>query len=244
MLFSKTPPPGSNSLCLPKRRRDPNLEILKPGLWILVLLFLLVTHKSLADVDLLRSIESKYQQSKSITANVKKILFVKTLNSKKETDGKMFIKSGGRLRLEFDKPSLNLVVLNSKELFSVQYPEDPEFDDKIRVLKSTRPQETQSQFVLTFILGKGGFLEHFKIKKAGENGDFFFFQLEPKSKKSDITNLKIEVDRKNLVITQIRFWDRLENETAMNFSKVMFDETVSDKLFEFEVPKGAEVTEI
>ncbi len=196
------------------------------------------------DTQVVAAVEKKYSEAKSIQAKIKKQLTLAVLEKEKEFSGQLFIQYGGFLKMEYEKPVRSFVLFENKVIWSVQYPEDPEFDNTIRVLKTKKPKDSQPQVILAFLLGEGEFLKFFNVKKVSENGDYLGFELLPKDKKSEIKKLVMNIDRKNLLIRSMSYWDQIENKTQIDFSNIRFDKTLPKDIFKFKLPSNAEVTEI
>ncbi len=192
--------------------------------------------------EILKRVLEKYSKTKSIKMRVKKTLHLNLIEQKKEYQGELLIKEGGRLRLDLKKPEKSLVIINNKIIWSVSYPSDPEFDKTIRVLKFSPSSDLRSQFLFLSLIGKSDLLEVFKIKSSKKKHHNLEYFLEPKKRIDRIKKLEININFKKSIIEKLTYTDDLSNRTVFSFDKIRFQEPLEDRVFEFVPPKNAEIT--
>lgn len=190
----------------------------------------------------LKSVLEKYSKAKTIKMKVKKIVQLTLLEKKKEYKGELFIKKGGRLRLDLKKPEKSMIIINDEVIWSVSYPSDPEFDNTIRVLKLSASGDLKSQFLFLSLLGKSDLLKVFNVKSGTKSGHNIEYFLSPKKETDRIKELKINISLKKGIIKSLEYTDDLDNQIVFQFEKVYFGKRLKDKLFQFVPPKNAEVT--
>lgn len=193
----------------------------------------------------LAAVESRYAKATSVRMSVRKALTLKLLDQRKELEGQMVLKRPGRLFLEFTKPERSIAAITPKSFMLIQFPVD-DFDSTIRVTRSRDMKRIQSQHLMAVLMGRGSILKEFRVHGEKRASDSVDYELRPKSKDHDVRELRVKVTKNDgmPVIQSLSFVDQLENKTELLFEKVEFNVEVSNKIFQPEIPKGAEVTEI
>lgn len=194
--------------------------------------------------SLLEEIEQKYASATAVSMEVKKTLTLKLLEQDRTQEGTLELKKTGRFRLELSGAEKSLAITDGKTIWVVSYPTDPEFDNIIRVVKSSNPKRIQSQALLAFLLGKGSLLKHFVIKDKKEEDEKVVYFLEALENQEDMKKLMLVVEKNKKEILRASYADSLENETSFEFKKTDFKAKIKDSRFKFQIPKGAEVTEL
>ncbi|PIU00222.1 MAG: hypothetical protein COT74_04610 [Bdellovibrionales bacterium CG10_big_fil_rev_8_21_14_0_10_45_34] len=200
--------------------------------------------KDTSAAEALRAVENKYQTAMSVKMDVKKTLRLSVLDKTKESHGEMTLQSPGHMRLELKEPDNSLLVVNPKSVWLVHHPLDDDFDDKVRVTVSKEPLKSQPQMLVVFLMGSGSLLDTFTIKNeatwkpGGEP-----IELEPKKKtESEISKASLIIEAGE--IKKLSYFDHLDNETVLEFSKTKFGEKIKKTLFEYKPPKDAVVTRV
>lgn len=197
------------------------------------------------EVTLLREIEARYSAAHDVKMTVDKEVLSAVMNKTKKSKGSLYIKHPGKFRLEIDTPDKSLVIVDGKQIWIVEFPIDPAFDNTTRVLVSDSPDKLQAPVLLTFLMGKGSLLDHFTIKRhqETEHGSLEF-EMMPIKETSDIQKILVDVKPSSKTILSMALFDQLQNKTTFSFSKVDFKSKAPSNLFKFKAPKGAETTRI
>jgi outer membrane lipoprotein carrier protein len=191
----------------------------------------------------LGEIEKRYAAAKTVKMDVKKSLILSALERTDIYEGRFLLSGKEKLRLEFEKPVKSVAVLNGKEFWIIEYP-PADVDDKVRVLKSTLGEKSQSQVLITSLMGRGRILDHFSIEKKKKKDGKIIFAMKPTGSASEIINLELVVNEADKLIAEMSYEDELENKTKFEFSKVEFDSDMPEKLFTYAPPKGAEISQL
>lgn len=198
--------------------------------------------EKLYDADL-GEVEKRYAAAKSVKMDVKKSLILSVLERTDVYDGQFFLSGKEKLRLEFEKPVKSVAVLNGKDFWVIEYP-PADVEDKVRVLKSTLGEKSQSQVLVTSLMGRGRILDHFKIESKKKKDGKLVFGMKPSGPATEITSLELTVNEADKLIAEISYEDELENKTKFEFSGIEFDTDVPEKLFKYSPPKGAEISQL
>jgi outer membrane lipoprotein-sorting protein len=203
--------------------------------------------KTAFDDSKLRAVEKKYASAASVRMKVKRTLLLSVLKKTREYSGVLTLKKPGMLRLELEGQQKSLIVMDGKTIWVVEYPET-EAEGGPKVLISNKSNQLKSQALLSFLLGKGKILTHFKvierIKPTLSNPSEVTYLLLPNENENEIRNLSITIDEQKNLITSISFWDSLNNESRLSFSDTEFSQKIDPTAFKFTVPKNAEVTRL
>ncbi|MCC6276942.1 MAG: outer membrane lipoprotein carrier protein LolA [Oligoflexia bacterium] len=191
---------------------------------------------------LLNQAEKLYQGAQSIHLMVEKVVKMELLNKTRISKGEMWITSGGKLRWETQSPNKQLIVINPKTVWLVDYPQSEE--EPVAILKARQPKKSQPQALVTFLMGQGKISDSFRIKefKKGAGEVAGVITLSPKESPSNIKTITLEISKGKPVIRSLKFVDDIGNETSLKFSEAAFDNGFEDKLFEFDPPKNSEIT--
>ena len=191
-------------------------------------------------LDVLKSVEENYIQMQNLQSELKKTTTLKILQRETIYTGTLKVKKGGYLRLDINSPVKSVLLINPKGTWHTQYPDTPEFDDKIRVIKT----KTQSplQIALMSILEKGKILEHFDFLDSSSTEKSHTFKLKAKKESSMISALEVVVDNLSF-ITRIAYWDNLQNKTVFDFYNISTNKNIKNDIFEFQKPPNAEIVE-
>lgn len=193
---------------------------------------------------LLKEVETKYAQLKTASMDVSKELTLAVLKKTKKSSGQLRLASKGKFRLDILEPTKSVVAMNGKDIWVAEYP-DPEFkDDKIQVLHSKFKDQLKSQVLLSFLMGQSNLQKHFKISKKEAKDDSVKYTLVPKNKNVDLKTVTLTISSEEKEIEAISYLDNLDNEIKYVFKNKKFNEGMDQKIFDFKLPKNAEVSEV
>ena len=192
------------------------------------------------NLEVLKSVEDKYIQMQNFQSKLKKTTTLKILQRETIYTGTLKVKKGGYLRLDINSPVKSALLINPKGTWHTQYPDVPEFDDKIRVIKTN----TQSplQLALLSILEEGKILEHFNLLDTSSTEKSHTFKLNSKKGANVISQLEVVVNNLFL-ITKITYWDSLQNKTVLDLHEISVNKNIKNDVFEFKKPPNAEIME-
>lgn len=202
-----------------------------------------VSPASKEQIALLKSVDDKYIAAETIVMDVKKTNKSGMIEQVQEAKGSLNIKKGKlRLDLETKDKDKSLVVADGSFLWMVTPPPKEFKDAKTQVLKAPlNTKQARSQGLLQ-VLTEGGVLKYFKptgVKKEADGTVTYF--LQPQTASQELRRLVVSLNSEDKTITQLRYWDSLDNETNYDFSKVKFNQKLDKKLFTYKPPKNADV---
>lgn len=196
------------------------------------------------EITMIKKVVSKYQKSRAVGMKVEKKLHLALMGEDKIGQGKLWY-SKGRLKMEIAKPEDSLLVLNDDVIWVVsKMPE--EFGGTIQVTKMKSAELKKSNALLAVLFGDEKVWDRFSMISSNKKKNILTVELEPLkgAELADVVKVRVQVDSKRKQITEIAYWDELENITQYKFTKIKFGLKLSKKHFSYKPPSGAEVTEI
>lgn len=189
----------------------------------------------------------KYSLHGSIKIDLIKIVKLKLLDRVDESRGVAFLKGKNKIRIEFSEPQKTIAVLSGKKGWVIEYPPKG-IDDKVRVSRfQLQKTPGQAQLLMSSLLSGGDLLKNFTVKsqKSAQKSEsrLTAFQLSPKKSDQEIKQISILVEEEKSEIAEFSYVDALDNETTFKFLKIDFQAKIENKMFEYSIPKGAEVNE-
>ncbi len=194
------------------------------------------------DIGFIRGIDDAYQKAKTLTMDLKKSLKSQLIDSQNDSSGRVMF-SKGRMRMEMDAPDKSLIVIDKKHIWVLNYPSGEFKNSAPQVIKADiSSKKGRSQNFLS-LLTQGGVLKYFNVSglmKVSDTERIFF--LQPNDATVEFKRAQMVLNPKTKLITGLRYWDELDNETMYEFSKVKFNKALKENNFTFKVPEGADVT--
>ena len=158
------------------------------------------------------------------------------LRTKTTERGTVAIKRPGRMRWVYTRPERKEFISNGQKVFSY-LPRDKQ------VIVSPMPAESQTTPAL-FLSGRGNLARDFTATFTplpGAAQGVIGLKLVPKKADPEFEWLMIGVDAKSLQIRQLIATDRQGGRSSFTFSNLKENRNLSDKLFEFQIPRGVDV---
>jgi outer membrane lipoprotein carrier protein len=140
------------------------------------------------------------------------------------------------MRWIYRMPTKQEIISDGKTLWTYR-PEDKQ------VAVSQMTQAFQSKAPSTFLAGIGNLKRDFQARWAREPspGKDYSLELTPVEAQGSLEKLFLVVERETFKILQAKVQDVMGNITQINFSKIKFNNKLSDSLFHFVPPKDVEI---
>ncbi len=157
------------------------------------------------------------------------------------SEGKIWL-SKGKMKIRFDKPELVDVVYDGQWLWQAQKaPED--FGGQWQVLKMKTNDLKKSNAGVALLFDKGAVEKKFKLLEVKTKKNEITYFLQPKDmKNSSLKKIIVTIDKDIKKVLRLTLEDQAETVTKLSFSGTVFGAEVSDKMFQYTPPKGAEVS--
>lgn len=180
----------------------------------------------------LDGIQRRYQDTQSFSASFNEVIEA-VGSSKRERSGTMYLRKPGKMRWNFKKPDTETIVSDGTTLYNY----DPDLE---QVVETPLKQALASSSAAAFLLGAGSIEHEFDatMQSDATSGGVTRVQLVPKVAGNQID---LSVDSKTFDILGLTLKDQLGNTTAISFSDVKHNAPMSDALFVFTVPPGADI---
>jgi outer membrane lipoprotein carrier protein len=181
-------------------------------------------------------VQEQYEIHSDFKAQFVQEALIKSLGKKQQAEGMVYFKKPGKMHWIYRKPTKQEIVSNGETLWTYR-PEEKQ------VVVARMTQAFQSKAPSTFLAGIGNLKKDFQARfvKEPSPGADYSLELTPLESQGSLEKLYLLVDRKNFYILQARIQDAMGNVTQISFSKIQFDNNLSDSLFTFTPPKGVEI---
>ena len=180
----------------------------------------------------LDSIERRYHDTQSFSASCTEIIEA-VGGKKRERTGTMYLQKPGKMRWNFKLPDTETIVSDGTTLYNY----DPDLD---QVVETPLRQALASSSAAAFLLGVGSIEEEFdaSMPPGASPAGVTRILLVPKGAGNQID---LSVDSQTFDIVALTLKDQLGNRTAISFSDIKHNAPMSDALFAFKVPSGADI---
>ena len=187
--------------------------------------------------DLARAIQAHYDTVHDFTADFEQSYVGGVLRKRVTEQGRLSVKKPGRMRWDYTQPDPKTFVSDGSQIYSY-LPADHQ------VYVSPMPSADQATTAVLFLVGKGDLVRDFDVRYADDAhplpGDVAL-RLDPKLPDRDYDWLELVVNQKTLQIRQLIAADSQGGTSTFTFRNLQENVGLSDKTFEFRIPRGVDV---
>lgn len=196
-----------------------------------------VASKAPTAPELAQKVQRFYEKTSDYSADFQQVYRYQGSARRQVSSGTMQVKKPGLMRWDYDKPYPKHFVLDGKALYLY----DPE-DKQVTVNRDFTTDQLSA--AVTFLWGRGKLTDEFDVALAAASpaGDAVL-ELTPKKPQSGFTKLLFHVDAATGQVKTSIVVDSQGNENRIDFANVKTNTGIPASRFEFEIPKGAKVTE-
>jgi outer membrane lipoprotein carrier protein len=180
--------------------------------------------------DLARRVEERHRRARDLEARFVQTYRSGLLGREIRERGRLALKSGGRMRWEYEVPEKKTFVSDGKR-FYFYVPADRQVIVKERGGDRSLP---------ALLLSGGEILAHFGVAFEEADGGLQRLRLTPRQEDDEVTTAVLVVD-KEARIRAIEITDVQGSLSRFDFADLRENVGVKDEVFEFQVPKGVEV---
>jgi outer membrane lipoprotein carrier protein len=182
--------------------------------------------------DLLKTVEQRYNRVDTLQVLFRED-YARTGHARRSESGVLELRKPGRMRWDYSDPKGKLAVCDGK-VFWTYYPSE----NKVEKL----PLRESDDAPLAFLLGKLNFNKEFRNLQGKPEGSDTRITAEPKTDNLPYSAVEFLVTAQGRIreVKVTRFDNSLMGYT---FDREEMGPKLDDKLFQFQVPKGAEVVE-
>ena len=184
---------------------------------------------------LARALQKRYQGIRDFSADFVQTYRGGVLKTQSREEGKVSIKKPGRMRWTYVKPERKEFVSDGVKVYSY-IPLDQQ------VMVSTVPPDNDATTPALFLAGKGDIVRDFTSSAAPTSvSGTVAVKLTPRKTDPEYEYLLVSVDPKTLQIRALSTLDRQGGQSTLVFNNLKENTGISDKEFEFRVPRGVDV---
>ena len=185
--------------------------------------------------EIAAAVQRKYDSIRDFSADFMHNYQGGVLRKKVSERGTVMIKKPGKMRWNYTSPEEKVFVSDGRRIY-LYVPADKQ------VMVSPVPQEDQATTAVLFLAGKGNLTTDFAVSQAsGGTSNAYKLRLDPKQPERDYEWLEIMVDKSSYRIVALQAADRQGGHSIFLFTNFKENIGVSDKTFEFKIPRGADV---
>src|SRR5262245_7961731 len=184
---------------------------------------------------LARALQKRYQGIRDFSADFVQVYRGGVLRTKTTEEGKVSIKKPSRMRWIYVKPEKKEFVSDGTTIYSY-IPLDQ------RVIESPVPPPNEASTPEMFLAGSGDIVRDFTAS-AAESAvpGAVAVKLTPRKSDPEFEYLIASMDPKTLQIRALSTLDRQGGQSTITFTNLKENTGISDKGFEFRVPRGVDV---
>lgn len=184
---------------------------------------------------LLKEVEAKYAEAKTVVAQFKQIKTLKAFPQPQESSGKISLKIPGKVLWETEKPERGVLVSDGKMFWNYTPPFDEEDSGQVIIADA---KKLQTRFARALLSGAFSSAKGMTVEKKSETS----FDLFPKKgtagtvKKATVT---IHSTKKLIENVEVEHFGG--NRLEVKLSDIELGKEVKDEAFQFKIPPGTEV---
>ena len=184
---------------------------------------------------LARSLQQRYQGIKDFSADFVHSYRGGVLKTQSQERGTVSVKKPSRMRWTYTSPEKKEFISDGVKIYSY-IPQDKQ------VIVSSVPADNQATTPALFLAGKGDIVRDFSASYAQPAiPGTLALKLTPRRNEPDYEYLVVAVDPGTLQIRALTTRDHEGGESTIAFTNLKENQGISDKAFEFRIPKGVDV---
>jgi outer membrane lipoprotein carrier protein len=185
-----------------------------------------------------RGVQERYDRVRDFSADFVHTYEGGVLRRAVTERGTVQIKKPGMMRWEYAAPEKKTFVSDGSQIYSY-IPADRQ------VIVSPMPKSDQATTAALFLTGKGNLTRDFTISPAplpaGAPSGTMALAMAPRQAERDYDTLTLVVDAQSLQIRMLMAADRQGGTSIFTFSNIKENTGLADKVFNFRIPRGADV---
>lgn len=191
-------------------------------------------------------IQKKYEKIDKFYADFDQEAEVRALDTVEKASGKVWFKKPGKMRWDYKRPTNDQIVSDGKTIWYYN-------EQEKQVMKSSLEKLNEESNSTTLISGLGKVKELFNASYASENSiqnspESYLIELTPKESDSGneepYNRIIISVDKDDTLVREIYLFDPFGNKTKITLNNFRINKDISDSVFKFSPPNGAEVVDM
>ena len=200
--------------------------------FLAILLF--ITTPGFAENEPVKKLQTFLQASKSLTADFKQVLINEAGNPYQTSYGVFYLQRPGKFRWDYLKPFQQQIVSTSGKVWF--------YDTDLDQVTIKNLDESVGSTPALLLSGNISLEDNFTMKDQGVDGDMQWIKLLPKNQESSFKYIVIGLNKGNL--SGMELSDNFGQLTRIYFSNLLLNPPIKPTVFEFQIPKGADVFSI
>ena len=188
--------------------------------------------------DLARALQAKYATISDLSASFVHKYHGGVLKKDAVESGTVVIKKPGRMRWVYESPEKKIFVAAGLRIYSY-------IPDDRQVIVSRVPAEDEATTPALFLTGKGNltrdFVASLTAPPADALPDTYTVKFTPRRHEADYDWMVLVIERGSLRIRSLITADAQGGQSTLVFSNIRENVGVSDKEFQFTIPRGVDV---
>jgi outer membrane lipoprotein carrier protein len=185
--------------------------------------------------EIAANVQQKYDRVRDFSADFEHEAESGVLRKTLVERGTVMVKKPGKMRWNYKSPEPKVFVSDGRKMY-MHTPADEQ------VIVSEVPSDDEATTAVLFLSGKGNLTRDFTVSLAeGAPPGTYALRLQPKLQQRDYDWLQIVVDRTTFQIRSLATADKQGTRSTFRFSNFKENVGLSDKTFEFVIPRGADV---
>jgi len=185
--------------------------------------------------SVLRAIENRYNRAASLQMNFSESYTFQNRPRPAEW-GQVYLKKPGKMRWNYQKPAGKLFVSDGRDVYYYSPAAN-------RVEKLKLKETDDMRAPLAFLLGKLDFDRDFSRYTARREGEFIWVTCEPRNVKAPYREVSFQTARDGR-IEKLRVVGQDASILDFEFASEKLNPAIEDRLFLFQIPKGAEYVDL
>ncbi|MFA6464236.1 MAG: outer membrane lipoprotein carrier protein LolA [Desulfurivibrionaceae bacterium] len=192
---------------------------------------------ALTPLELAQKLQSRYEETKTMTADFKQSTSVPMSTRKRLGSGKVVISKPGRIRWDYLAPDKQVLISDGKKVSMY-------VANSAQMIVQPVSQYINSDVTYAFFAGTGNIVRDFKVLPPERPGDAGLkaIKLVPKTAHPQVDYLHVWIDE-NFMVRRLEIVDHFGSITDLAFSNIRRNEPVSPDVFVFTPPLGTEIIE-
>ena len=214
-------------------------------LTLLILFGQFAYSKQSTQVDfIVDKLQKKYERINNFHADFVQEAEVRALKKTQKAFGEVWFKKPGKMRWNYYSPTKDTIVSDGNNLWYYIEQENQVLESKLKDLNGGDTSST------TLLSGLGKIKELFNVKlitdPALQSKTGYLLELIPKDIDEDEIKNKIiiNVNKSDSLVSTIYLFDPFGNQTKVSLIKTELNKKMSNKIFDFKPPKGAEIVKL
>ncbi len=198
---------------------------------VLITTLLIFNGVAHADDKPVQQLKTFLSTTRSLTADFKQVLINEAGNPAQTSYGVFYLQRPGKFRWDYLKPFQQQIVSTSGKVWF--------YDTDLEQVTIKKLDESVGSTPALLLSGDISLEENYTMEQQGIDGDMQWVKLVPKNQNSSFKYLLIGLEKGSL--SGMELSDNFGQLTRIYFSAIKLNVPIKPSIFEFQIPKGADV---